>query len=87
MAITIYATPNCHGCRITKTILDRAGVTYRTVDLTESLDDYRAVKAMGYTQAPVVCVTYPDGRNDHWGGLQPARLAAYIESVKTGAAA
>lgn len=87
MAITIYETPGCSGCRLTKAILDRAGITYRTVDLSESLDDYRAVKAMGYMQAPVVCVTYPDGRNDHWSGLRPDLLDKYITSAKAQAAA
>lgn len=85
--LTIYTTPKCHGCRLSKAILDRAGITYRTVDLSESLDDYRAVKAMGYTQAPVVCVTYPDGRNDHWSGLRPDLLNKYIDAVKAQAAA
>lgn len=85
--LTIYTTPNCHGCRLTKGVLDREGITYRTVDLTESLDDYRAVKAMGYTQAPVVCVTYPDGRNDHWSGLRPDKLNTYITAVKGAQAA
>lgn len=42
---------------------------------------------MGYTQAPVVCVTYPDGRNDHWSGLRPDLLNKCITASKTGAAA
>lgn len=88
MAITIYETPGCTACRLSKQVLDRAGITYRTVDLSESLDDYRSVKAMGYQQAPVICATFPDGRNDHWSGLRPDKLQTYINAAtKDGAAA
>lgn len=85
--LTIYTTPDCSGCKLTKAVLDRESIVYKSVDLSESLDDYRAVKAMGYTRAPVVCVTYPDGRNDHWGGLRPDKLNTYITAVKGAQAA
>lgn len=88
MAITVYSSPNCSQCRMTKHILERDGITYTPVDLSTDLDAHRFVtRELGYKQAPIVYVVYPDGHTEHWSGLQPARLAAYIESVKTGAAA
>ncbi|WP_240373108.1 glutaredoxin family protein [Brevibacterium zhoupengii] len=87
MAITIYESPNCSGCRLTKVVLNRESIPYQTVDLSTDLDAYRAVKALGHKQAPVVGVTYPDGTEEHWGGLRPDKLNTYITAVKGAQAA
>lgn len=71
--ITIYETPGCVQCRMTKHWLDRAGAEYQTVDLSESPQDMAAVKALGYQSAPVVAVG-----DEHWSGFQPARLLAAV---------
>lgn len=71
--ITIYETPGCVQCRMTKRWLDRAGAEYQTVDLSESPQDMAAVKALGYQSAPVVAVG-----DEHWSGFQPARLLAAV---------
>lgn len=75
MHITIYTTPSCSQCRMTMQWLDRAGVEYRTVDLSESPDDMAAVKAMGYSAAPVVFAQVGDWA-DHWSGFRPDMLLA-----------
>lgn len=67
--ITVYTTPACPQCHMTKQWLDRAGLTYRVVDLTTSPADMAAVKAMGYQSAPVVCTD-----DDHWSGFRPDLL-------------
>jgi len=74
MKITLYTTPGCVQCRMTSQWLDRAGIPYRTVDLSESPDDMAAVKAMGYSSAPVVFAEAPDGWADHWSGFRPDKL-------------
>lgn len=78
MTITLYTTPQCMQCRMTAQWLDRAGITYQTVDLATSPDDMAAVKAMGYQAAPVVFAEAADGWSDHWAGFQPARLLAAL---------
>lgn len=75
--ITIYETPGCVQCRMTKHWLDRAGAEYQTVDLSESPQDMAAVKALGYQSAPVVIATN-GGVDEHWSGFQPARLMAAV---------
>lgn len=80
-AITVYTTPGCVQCAMTKRYLDGAGAVYRTVDLTESLDDYRAVKYLGYTQAPVVVALWPSGGETHWSGFRPDLLAVAVAGV------
>ncbi|RBP66390.1 ribonucleoside-diphosphate reductase class Ib glutaredoxin subunit [Brevibacterium sanguinis] len=80
--ITVYQSPGCSGCRMTKMVLDQKEVTYDTVDLTHNEGALRAVKFLGYQKAPVVCVTYPDGSNDHWYGFRPDKIQEYIDKTK-----
>lgn len=85
--LTLYSKPNCVQCNATARKLDQLGIKHDVIDLTEDLNAYRAVKALGYMQAPVVAVTYPDGTVEDWGGYRPDKLTAYAEAIKTGAAA
>ena len=79
MTVTVYTLPDCVQCDRTKKYLDRAGTEYRVVDLSTSLDDYRAVKYLGYTQAPVVLAQYADGGETHWSGFRPDLLSTLTE--------
>ncbi len=69
--ITLYTKPACVQCDATKRALDRAGLTYREVDLAEDADAMAYVQGLGYRQAPVVIAS--DGQ--HWSGFQPDRIA------------
>ena len=69
MSITLYTKPACVQCTATKKALDRAGLSYRTVDISMDPDALDYVKALGYLQAPVVEV---DG--EHWSGFRPDRI-------------
>lgn len=74
-AVTVYTTPACPQCMTTKRWLDKRGVTYNTVDLSQSPDDMDAVKALGYSAAPVVVI---GGSYDvHWSGFRPDMLAEH----------
>lgn len=72
--IRIYTTPSCPQCMATKRWLDKRGITYQTVDLTDpaNMADYDAIKALGYTAAPIVAVG--QGYETSWSGFQPDRL-------------
>lgn len=67
MPITVYITPNCGQCDATKSRLDKRGLEYRIVDITE--DDtarHYVTCELGYLQAPVVVVD----DNTHWSGFR-----------------
>lgn len=82
MAITVYSTPACQQCRMTKHILERDGILYTPVDLSTDLDAHRFVtRDLGYTSAPVVYAMYPDGHVEHWAGLRPDLLQQYVDAV------
>ena len=71
MTITVYSKPSCVQCTATYRALDKAGVRYTAVDITEDADARDYVLALGYLQAPVVVA---DG--DHWSGFRPDRIKA-----------
>ena len=73
MTITLYTTPRCSQCRMTKLKLGKLGLAYTTVDLSKSPMDMAAVKELGYSQAPVV-IAHIDGLDLHWSGFRPDML-------------
>jgi mycoredoxin len=60
--VKIYTTPWCGDCRMTKAVLDRAGVRYEEIDIDHDPEAVAAVLAIngGYTTVPTIVL--PDGR-------------------------
>lgn len=78
MKITVYTTPGCSQCNLTKKWLTTRSIPFDVVDLSESPADMAAVKALGYAAAPVIIVSNGDAETDiHWYGFNPANLARY----------
>lgn len=72
---TVYTTPKCSQCNMTKTELDKKGITYQVVDLSQDAQALAAVRALGYMSAPVVITTVPGQPDDHWYGFRPDKIA------------
>ncbi len=77
MSITVYTKPACVQCNATYKALDKAGLDYELIDISEDADARDYVMALGYLQAPVVVVG-----DAHWSGYRPDR----IKSLATQAA-
>jgi len=78
MTVTVYTTPFCQQCNMTKRWLTKNNIPFNTVDLSESPDDLAAVKALGYEAAPVVLVSNGDPETElHWYGFNPTNLTRY----------
>lgn len=76
--ITVYTTPECRQCRLTKTWLTERNIPFEAVDLSESPEDLAAVRELGYASAPVIVVSNGDPENDlHWYGFHPDFLTRY----------
>lgn len=43
-AITVYTQPNCQPCKAVKRWLDRRGITYKAVDVSQSPDAMAAIR-------------------------------------------
>ncbi len=67
--ITVYSRPNCQPCKMTMLKLDKLGASYAKIDVTEDADALATIKALGYSQAPVVVVG-----DEHWSGFKPHHL-------------
>lgn len=71
MSITVYSKPACVQCTATTRALDRKGLTYSIVDLSEDTEAYARVTEMGYRQVPVVVAG-----DSHWAGFRPDMIGA-----------
>jgi glutaredoxin-like protein NrdH len=79
MQVTVYTTPTCPQCEMTKKTLTRGGVNYEVVDLSTDPQAMSYVKEeLGYVSAPVVVAG-----TQHWSGFRLGaiqNLAAAIHS-------
>lgn len=82
MTITVYTKPACVQCNATYKALDKAGLEYEVVDITEVPEARDYVMALGYLQAPVVVA---DG--EHWSGFRPDRIKALTGAAAVSASA
>lgn len=71
MNITVYTKPACVQCNATYRALDKQGLDYEVVDITENEDARDYVMALGHLQAPIVVAG-----EDHWSGFRPDRIKA-----------
>lgn len=67
--VTVYTTPSCQQCEMTKRVLTRHGIEHEIVDLSKDEDAMSYVRGLGYTAAPVVVAG-----DDHWSGFRVAKL-------------
>ncbi len=70
MTVTVYSKPACVQCNATVRALDKKGVEYDVVDMSQDMDALERVRALGYMQAPVVMTD-----SDHWSGFRPDKIA------------
>lgn len=71
MSVTVYSKPACVQCDATYRALDRKGIEYTVVDITQDADALEMVRGLGYLQAPVVVAG-----DEHWSGFRPDKVMA-----------
>lgn len=71
MSITVYSKPACVQCTATYRALDRLGVAYEIVDVSQDGDALEKVRGLGYQQVPVVIAG-----EDHWSGFRPDKIGS-----------
>lgn len=69
--ITVYTKPACVQCAATFKALDKRGIEYQKIDVTENPEARDYVLSLGYLGAPVVYVS----PTEHWSGFRPDRVA------------
>lgn len=73
--ITVYSRPACVQCNATYRALDKIGIDYDVIDLSEDPEALEYVRSLGYAQAPVVVAG-----DRYWGGFQPDLIAALVQA-------
>lgn len=76
MTVTVYTKPACVQCNATYRALDKKGIAYQSVDMSQDAEALERVRAMGYMQAPVVITDA-----DHWSGFRPDKIEALAQSA------
>lgn len=71
MSVTVYSKPSCVQCNATYRALERQGVEFRVVDLSEDQAAFDMVRGLGYMQVPVVVAG-----EQHWAGFRPDMISA-----------
>ncbi|NKX56191.1 glutaredoxin-like protein NrdH [Arthrobacter mobilis] len=69
MTVTVYTKPSCVQCNATYRALDKKGIEYQSVDLSQDPAALERVRALGYMQAPVVVTD-----QGHWSGFRPDKI-------------
>lgn len=81
MSITVYSKPSCVQCDATYRALDKRGIEYTVVDISQDAEALEMVRGLGYMQAPVVVAG-----DAHWSGFRPDQISKLAEKVATAVA-
>lgn len=54
MRVTVWTTPNCVQCMMTKKQFDKLGIRYEEQPLEQNLEKLEEFKAKGLLQAPII---------------------------------
>jgi glutaredoxin-like protein NrdH len=66
---TVYTKPNCVQCEQTKRYMEKNGIEYNTVDITQDQEAFEMVLGLGFRSAPVVITP-----TDSWSGFRPDKI-------------
>lgn len=72
--VVVYTKPGCVQCNATYRALDKKGIVYTTVDMSQDLEALEMVMGFGYAQAPVVAKFVGEEAVDHWSGFRPDKI-------------
>ena len=70
--ITVYTKPACVQCDATFRALEKAGISYDKIDVTQNAEAREYVMSLGYLAMPVVYVS----PTQHWSGFRPDRVGS-----------
>lgn len=65
----VYTKPACVQCDMTKRYMDKNGIEYTTVDITQDQEAFNMLIEMGFKAAPVVI-----SEAGNWAGFQPEKI-------------
>lgn len=78
--VTLYAQPNCGGCKFTESFLSRNNVEFTHVDVSVNETAAHMLRDRGYRSTPVVIVERGGHIVEEWSGLNQAKLKSLARS-------
>ena len=81
MTVTVYTKPSCVQCNATYRALDKKGIAYQSVDMSQDPEALERIRALGYMQAPVVIT-----EQDSWSGFRPDKIEELAQAAVTSVA-
>lgn len=69
MPVIVYSKPSCVQCNATYRAMNKKGVPYTVVDVTQDQRAYQHIVDLGYQQVPVV-----ETEHEHWSGYRPDKI-------------
>ncbi len=81
MPIVIYTTPNCVQCMMTARTMDKHGIIYDKVDLTQHPDLIERFREMGHLSAPIVVTD-----RKTWSGFRLEKIKSLARFLASDAA-
>jgi glutaredoxin-like protein NrdH len=75
--VTVYTKPACVQCNATYRALDKKGIVYNSVDISQDEAALEHLKALGHMGAPVV-----DSPIGDWSGYNPGKIEELAEFFK-----
>lgn len=86
MQVTMLSTPECVQCRMTAQELEKLGIEYLVIDLSESDAALEWCREHDFRQAPVLVVGDMASNDfDAWTGFRPDRIKALGDRISGGA--
>lgn len=70
MEVTVYTKSGCVQCRATTALMDRLGIDYELVDISNNPRIVTFLQGEGHKSLPVVFVDY-DETTEVWSGFRP----------------
>ena len=67
---TVYTKDNCVQCDMTKRLMDKVGIEYDVVNISQNPEALDKLIELGYRAAPVVITD-----EDSWAGFNPDKIA------------
>lgn len=67
--VIVYSKPACVQCNATYRALDKKGISYQKVDVSQDTNALERIRALGYMQAPVIITD-----TEHWSGFRPDKI-------------
>jgi glutaredoxin-like protein NrdH len=74
--VTIWTTPNCVQCQMTKKEMDKHGIIYEVKDLTTEPKKLAEFQALGFTSAPIVTTDIKI-----WSGFRLSKIKGLADFI------